>query len=385
MKEKAKVLLEATNIAKLLKRDDFRSVLEALLNSKPPVSIRRLSEDVGYPERLVRRRVSKLCELGVGFTVVINERRLGLSNLVVHLKEPYTPDENFRVRGLDEALKWILRWQANTITPSPWGILVFYVPLREDVVNEVARRVLSKLKVNKIFEADVIIQSRPSLSSIAYSNQVHTDWKWVKDAIFEAYRSGVTPSHFKRLSADEMVHMDALDILIVAALQRDALVSNRELARSLGFPVAKVRKHLNRHVESVLEGMRLKDYLFRCLSTFYLYAHGKGDPYSVSIMFEGLRKTFNFISGVYNSTTGEFMFISAVNQDELQHFTSTIYEVASRLAIEAAFSILLRPSIRSYTLPFLAFSRDERFWDPSVSVIDLMKLKLKDLLVRGYL
>ena len=40
-------------------------------------------------------------------------------------------------------------------------------------------------------------------------------------------------------------------------------------------------------------------------------------------------------------------------------------------------------SIRSYSLPFLAFSRDEKFWDVDVDVINLMKEKLQYLIAQG--
>jgi len=366
-------------IARYLSRDDYKKVLELLLELKPPINYKELARAAGYPEQLVKRRVDFFRSL-VGFTIAVDERRLGLTTIAAHLKEPYVPDEEFRVKGLDEALKWILRWQANAYFPSPHGILLFYSPAREDVVEDVIARIRQRLNVAKLFELDVVVQGRPSLSSLKItSNGLKTDWPWVRELVRERRRSGALLSKKPGHAA-----LDLLDVLILSALQLDATATIREVAKQVGFPPARVRRHTLNHISDTIEGIRPKAFLLHAFSQpVYVYAHGEGDPERVEALLEGIRKTFNFLSGGFNLTSGTFAFVFASRREELFEVTEAISEIASIASARVSYSVLALDSMKAYTYPFLAFSRESKQWDVRASAIELMKAKLKSLLSGG--
>ena len=370
----------------VLRRDDFSKVFNEILYTPPPFKIREIARKINESDDFVRRRIQKLNELGFKFGAELNERKIGLSSLHVHLKTPYINDPVYRVKGLGENLKWILRWKANIVWPTQYGALVFYVPYREEVLNEISREIMYRLPVTRMFETDVTVSNKPDISTLKFSEEYKiatTDWRFVADKIVEAYKNGVEPKIKDSLkgTSRQHVHIDLLDLLVLAMLQRNAFFGLSDISKELGFSPTKIRRHVERHIfrNALSLGTRLKDYVLRSEKTLYTYMFGKSEPYSISLVMDFLRKTFNFISGAYNSITGEFMMLIAFDSEEMAPFTNAMFDVITRVLGTAQSHLLDRSTLRSYTVPFLTFSRDEKSWVWEVSVIEALKEKLKPL------
>ncbi len=373
----------------LLMIDEFAKIFEYIVSHKPPIQYMDLARHIDEGILFTKRRYLRMYEVGFRFRVTFNEKKLGITTAHVFLKGPYLPDPVFRVKGVSESLKWILRWQGNTVFPEERGVLMFYVPLREEIMGYVVEEIQRRLPVERLFETDITLGNKPELKYLykpPYFNYRITNWEMLAEELMDAYKKGETPQHYLEYKDNNPVSIDLLDILILSLYQIDAMMSLQEMEKRLKKPVGKLRRHLKSHLleKGVITGIRLKDFVQRRREAGYMVIVGKTEPYNIALFLDYMRRTFNLLSGAYNRITGEYLFIFAYTPVDNLMFTKYMAKpYIQLLGGDVKAYILSVDSIRSYSLPFLAFSRDEKFWDVDVNVINLMKEKLQYLIAQG--
>ncbi len=364
----------------VLSSDDVRRVYEAIMESYPPVRIRDIARKLGETDDFVRRRVRRLIENGFRFQVDFSQQRIGLVNLCVYLKELYEPDPVTRIKGLPEAARWLLRWQVNTIVPKRIGILYFYVPQGREELQIVLDMIRERLKISKAVVMDVVIYSKPELWTLKFNKHngsVVTDWDKIAESILAAYKSG----EFPPIPREKPVSLDVVDVLILAFLQRNALTPLTKVAEAIGTSVSKVRRHLHYHLyrTRVIRGTMLSRYPARSQQTIYYYVTGRADPEAVALALSALRRTFEFRGAMMNSLTGDFSIIFAVNWETQDSFVRNMVYLSQVLG--DYYTYILDPgSMKSYTIPFLMFSRESKAWSLETSVLEMMKHRLKSII-----
>ena len=364
----------------LLRRDDYRRVFKAILESIPPIRITALSKTLNETEDFVKRRVLRLNKYGFGFGADYDQQKTGLGTIVVHLNKQYIPSSSTRVMGLPESLKWVLRWQGNGVLPKQMGILIFYVPMGRDYTRDFHRILLRTYGITKMFFTDVTVYGKPDLSliNIGIDGNVKTLWNRVTKIIEEA--SYNTSSSI--IPRNRQVSLDLLDIITLAALQRNAFYTLKEIASLLKTTVSKIHRHLNHHLieTNVITGTKLLSSPRRSDSSkVMLYIHGQSEPERIFLLTSILKRVFEFRSALINSRTGEYAMLLIVDVDDVGKIADSLEKI-SNLFGDYSISVVARETVRSYTIPFLAFHREKRDWSLEVNVIDLMREKLSGIL-----
>ncbi len=374
---------EYTQNFALLRRDDFRRVFQKILDTLPPVRITTIAKALGETDDFVKRRIVRLHQQGFGFGAGFEQQKTGLATLVVHVKKHFITDPKTRIKGLPENLKWVLRWQANTFSPKPMGILGFYVPIGRDYSSDFERILSRTYEILDMYETDITVYGKPdfSLMKIDPYGNVKTLWENISQIILNIYKKGEAP----KVKRSSPVSLDLLDILILAALQRDAFITIKDLSKIIGTTISKIHRHLNHHLidTGVITGTRLRIMpRLNPSSKLFLYIHGKTDPEIINLITHVMSRVLEFRAAIFNSRTGEYNIHLLVDNDAIGNL-ALMLENISRLLGEYEVHIVSRDTIKAYTIPFLAFHREEKGWSLDTQVMEIMRNKLNDLLLNA--
>ncbi len=364
----------------LLYEPSINKLFKIIMESYPPLVVKRIARIIGKGDAYVKRRLKMMKDYGFSFMVDFEQRRIGLVNICVILKKPYKPGPTGEAEGLSEIAKWLLRWQVNTMNPGSIGILFFYAPNDQKQIQALVDVLEESLDVARIFVADINVYAKPELWTlrVTIDDKLLTDWRVVVDPIIESYRRGDLPS----IPPVSSRSVDFIDVIALSFLQKDAFTSLDKIASFLKIDRVKVKKHIESHLHKsgVITGTTLHRYP---MPTNNYMAHyfitGRAEPQAVALAVNVLRKTFGFRGATFNSLTGDFAIHIVESFPPTNLFAENMYRLAEVLGCYNTF--LLDPStIKSYTIPFLVFSRDVKSWVLEMPVLEFMKRKLELLM-----
>lgn len=368
---------------------DIIEIIEAINDETPPLKLSKIAKKIGVTEDYVRRRIRRLDKLGLGFRADFDLRKIGLSTISVIFKEPIELDPITRVRGLDENLSYIIRWHGNINFPKPAGIILFYVPYNIEVKDKIIE-ILKEHdlpEISEVFEVDSVIYESLKFRSEIISLESEKIWRKITEEIInENFRNEEKNGKNLINLSNWQKHIDLIDIIILAKLQNDALTSLTEIAKLLKVNVSKVNRHFQTHIigQNIIEGISLKKKRISLYDpeNIFLIVKGRADDASfLEKTSKKLSELWEFISVIYNSKTGDYLGILMVKSYNLEKIDKYVHKIFGEiLGNEYSVGILNKSSIRSYTIPFISFDRNERQWDLDQQLMDLMREKLLDIL-----
>jgi len=370
---------------------DVVEIIEAVKEERPPVKIRNIAKKLGVTEDYVRRRIKKLEGKGLGFKANFDLRKLGLSTIAVFFDRPIEFDPETRIKGIDKNLAYILRWHGNIAFPKPMGIALFYVPNNVEVKEELVRQIekSGRLKVVDAIEVDTSVLDDLDLKR-GIINSIDKRWKDIYKAITIKEEKRQSPeTETKLVNKTKLLHIDLIDLFILAKLQNNALASYSEIAKLLKISVSKVRRHCNTHLieQDIVEGivLRKRTIMLSDPTNLMVIVRGKANKSKMFLekTIREISKLYEFTSSVYNSLTGDFIVLFLIKADDIEKVEKYIHKIFGEVLDSDYFiGILNKSSIKSYTIPFISFNREERDWDLDQQLMDLMRQKLLDILRR---
>jgi len=370
---------------------DAVEIIEAVKEEKPPVKIRNIAKKLGVTEDYVRRRIKKLESKGFGFRANFDLRKIGLSTIAVFFDRPIEFDPETRIKGIDKNLAYILRWHGNIAFPKPMGIALFYVPNNVEVKEELMRQIekSGRLKVVEAKEMNISKYDDLNLKDETAFSKIEKRWKNVVSKIIrEGNGSSNSMNRANLVSPVEVKHVDLIDLIILARLQNDALTPISEIAKVLNVSISKINRHLRTHImaQDIIEGNSLKKrtILGSDPTNIILVVKGKTNNLSqLDITLNELSRLFEFLSSLHNPRTGDFIVLFLIKADDMEKIEKYIHKIfGEALDSDYFIGILNKSSIKSYTIPFISFNREEKEWDLDQQLMDLMRQKLLDILRR---
>ncbi|MGB9726054.1 MAG: winged helix-turn-helix transcriptional regulator, partial [Fervidicoccaceae archaeon] len=337
----------------------------------------------------VRRRIKKLEKSGIGFRANFDLRKIGLSTLAVIFKEPLSFDPVTRIKGFDKNLPYILRWHGNVTFPNPMGIALFYVPYNIEVKDSVMK-LLKRCQLPEVIEAyelNVTQYDDLDLRRELLLNDIKSRWKNLTNKILEESNTYEKPSNLKEIDTYiESKHIDLIDIIILAVLQNNALSTMSEISNLLGLTIGKINRHLQSHLISqrIIDGVSLKKRSITLTDATNLFLIVKGKTENNTLLeyvIKEISRSIEFLSAVYNSITGEYLILLLVKTYDVEKIDKYLHRIFGEvLGGEYFIGVLNKNSIKSYTIPFISFNREERNWDLDLQLMDVMRQKLLDIL-----
>jgi len=370
---------------------DVVEIIEAVKEERPPVKIRNIAKKLGVTEDYVRRRIKKLESKGFGFRANFDLRKLGLSTIAVFFDRPIEFDPETRIKGIDKNLAYILRWHGNIAFPKPLGIALFYVPnnveVKEELVHQIGKS--GVLNVADAIEMDISRYDDLNLKDEIAFSRVEKRWKNVTSKIIrEGKGSSNSMNAANLVSPVEVKHVDLIDLIILARLQNDALTPISEIAKVLNVSVSKINRHLRTHImaQDIIEKNSLRKRTIITSDPTNIVLVVKGKTKKLSLLDKTITevsKIFEFVSSLHNPRTGDFIVLFLIKADDIEKIEKYIHKIFGEVLDSDYFiGILNKSSIKSYTIPFISFNREERDWDLDQQLMDLMRQKLLDILRR---
>jgi DNA-binding Lrp family transcriptional regulator len=372
-------------------RGDLIELIEAMKDELPPIKLRNIAKKLNVTEDYVRRRIRKLGDYGLGFRTNFDLRKIGLSTLVVIFEEPLVLDAVTRIRGLDKNISYILRWHGNINLPKPMGIALFYIPYKMEVKEDLIL-MLKRSDIPRIvgaFEADISKYDNLDLKKGATISGVDKRWKSLTEQLNENALSEKSFLEKNNYYIDIQRHVDLIDLIILAKLQNDSLTSMSEIAKLLGVSVGKVNRHLRTHIisQNLIEGnsLKRKTQSLGEPSNIFLIIKGKAEQlYLLRETMEVLSKQWEFLSALYNSNTGEYLVLLLVKAGDMEKIDRYLHKLFGEiLGTEYFIGIVNKSTIKSYTIPFISYNREERGWDLDQQLMDIMRQKFVEILAKG--
>jgi len=372
-------------------RGDLIELIEAMKDELPPIKLRNIAKKLNVTEDYVRRRIRKLGDYGLGFRTKFDLRKIGLSTLTVIFEEPLTLDAVTRIRGLDKNISYILRWHGNINLPRPMGIALFYIPYKMEVKEDLLL-MLKRSDIPKIieaFETDIFKYDNLDLKRGASLSNVDIRWKSLVDQLDEKALKERSFLEKNNYFVDIQRHVDLIDLIILAKLQNDSLTSMSEIAKLLGVSVGKVNRHLRTHIisQNLIEGNSLRRKMLNLNdpTNIVIIVKGKAEQiYLLKDSMELLSKQWEFISALYNSNTGEYLVLLLVKAGDMEKIDRYLHKLfGGILGTEYFIGIVNKSTIKSYTIPFISYNREERGWDLDQQLMDIMRQKFVEILAKG--
>ncbi|MGC9090100.1 MAG: winged helix-turn-helix transcriptional regulator, partial [Fervidicoccaceae archaeon] len=177
-----------------------------------------------------------------------------------------------------------------------------------------------------------------------------------------------------------------IDIIILAMLQNNALSTMSEISNLLGLTIGKINRHLQSHLISqrIIDGISLKKRSITLTDATNLFLIVKGKTENNTLLeyvIKEISRSIEFLSAVYNSITGEYLILLLVKTYDVEKIDKYLHRIFGEvLGGEYFIGVLNKNSIKSYTIPFISFNREERNWDLDLQLMDVMRQKLLDIL-----
>ncbi|MGC8997211.1 MAG: hypothetical protein ACP5J1_04975 [Fervidicoccaceae archaeon] len=363
-------------------------LIEAIKYELPPIKVSTISKKLGVTEDYVRRRIKKIEKAGLGFRINFDLRKIGLSTVLVIFEKPLNLDLETRIKGIDKNLSYILRWHGNINFPRPMGLAMFYVPYNIEVKDNLVR-LLEKKDLPKVIEAietDVSKYDDFNLKEEITSHGLEGKWKKVLDEYQKNKKDQQKIDTNYQYEQIEQKHIDLIDLVILAKLQMDSLTPMTEIARLLNVSVSKVNRHLQTHLisQKIIESNSLRKRILNRENPENLLFIVKGKTDYIDLMehiISDLSKFWEFLSATYNSRTGDYVVLFMMKTYDVEKIDKYLHRIFGEvLGGEYFIGVLNKNSIKSYTIPFISFNREERNWDLDLQLMDVMRQKLLDIL-----
>ncbi|MGC8556928.1 MAG: hypothetical protein ACP5ML_02670 [Fervidicoccus sp.] len=364
-----------------LKRYDVNLLIEQIMRTDPPIRISKIAEDLNEPISQIRRKISKLYNLGYGFKGDFDLRRIGLSTLVLGFNEPIDDVIKKLPRNLSQYLPFLRRWQGETFSPKHLSIALMYIPYNYDVLAN-AYGILEKANISleiKPFIADISIIGKPRTKYFGLPDYL-TNW----ELLYNDLKKEEDEENIKEILKIDPINLDLIDVLILASYQKDAFTPVSKIASDLKLSISKINRHLKTHIEKrkIFNGCSIKQLISKLniQNRIMMLLIGKNEDLSTLLEFISIVKNSpEFYSALVDSNNNMYMMLFSIMFSEIDLFSKFIKNVKEYLGEYNIF--ILNPStIKSYTIPFLAYNREIKNWDFKISVIDIMKEKLEALL-----
>ena len=366
--ERARRILEySLKLRELLRRRDIVDILEAILDTSPPLKLTAIASKLSTSVDAIRRKLRIIKNARINIRVDINHYGMGLLKLIVMIYGI--------LDKIPAPLSYILKWKAYILSPRPITMLIFYQPV--NVNEKLILNTLEQYKIIKFFKAQLTIYNKPKFSRYFDPRTCKFIYPWneIKNKIEMnlSFLRPPTPTFFKRL--------DWLDVLIISVLEDNALIGIGDIAKRLHVPRNRISSHYKNHLlqTGIVRGFSLAYAPFPLEGSFYIIVYMKGDIKKIYPIVSTIRELVGFGSANLDIENGNAICAFVLPYDVLSGFIEFLNWLR-KYVDDIEVYVVDRLSVKSYSVPFFVYSPEARFWD--LNVYEYMKEKFEKLFQR---
>ncbi len=335
-------------------------VNEVKMGFRPSIIARALNESVDK----VKKKLSVMKNHGLRIVCKVDHYRMGLLKTVVLSKS--TGWEHYEYR-------YMLKSYFETLSPSLGAFYIVYTPIAAGIE---ADEMVYLLDPELYFVAEITVYPRPRYKKYFdfARNEPINDFHLIEDR-FRSYTESVVLPELRTAKT-----LDWLDLLIVKELEKNALLSLNDIAFNLSIALNKrvmtrsIRKHYHSHIlgQGLIQGVTFAYSPFPAESSILIALITEGSPKANYALARALSETFMHRGSLISMSSRMALHLLVVpnrEMNELVLFLRNVYNVFDDVRIYVA----NRLTARSWTIPFLAFDQEERWW--SLDNIERMSVK----------
>ena len=335
-------------------------VNEVKTGFRPSVIAHALNESVDK----VKKKLSAMKNHGLRIVCKVDHYRMGLLKTVVFSKN--TGWEHYEYR-------YMLKSYFETLSPSLGAFYIVYTPIAAGIE---ADEMVYLLDPELYFVTEITVYPKPKYKRYFdfTRNEPVNDFRLVEDR-FRSYMESVVLPELRTAKT-----LDWLDLLIVKELEKNALLSLNDIAFNLSIALNRrimtrsIRKHYHSHIlgQGLIQGATFAYSPFPAESSILIVLVTEGSPKANYALARALSETFMHRGSLISRSSRMALHLLVVpnkEMNELTLFLRNIHDVFEDVEIYVA----NRLTARSWTIPFLAFDQEERWW--SLDNIERMSIK----------
>ncbi len=324
-------------------------VNEIKMGFRPSVIARALNESIDK----IKKKLAMMKNHGLRIVCKIDHYRMGLLKTVVF-------SENTGWEGYE--YNYLLKSYFETISPSLGAFYIIYTPIAAGIE---ADEMVYLLNPEFYFVTEITVYPRPKYKKYFNFtlNEPVNDFRLVEER-FRGYIESIVLPELRTAKI-----LDWLDLLIVKELEKNALLNLNDIAFNLSIALGRnvttrsVRKHYHSHVigQGLIQGATFAYSPFPANSSMLVALVTEGSPRINYALARALSETFMHRGSLISRSSRMALHLLILPNRDITEFTLFLRNIEDVFENTRIF-IANRLSAKSWTIPFLAFDQEERWW-----------------------
>ena len=335
-------------------------VNEIKMGFRPSVIARALNESIDK----IKKKLAMMKNHGLRIVCKIDHYRMGLLKTVVFSKN--TGWEGYEYN-------YLLKSYFETISPSLGAFYVIYTPIAAGIE---ADEMVYLLDPEFYFVTEITVYPRPKYKKYFdfTLNEPVNNFRLVEER-FRGYIESIVLPELRTAKI-----LDWLDLLIVKELEKNALLNLSDIAFNLSVALGRnvatrsVRKHYHSHVigQGLIQGATFAYSPFPANSSMLVALVTEGSPKINYALARAFSETFMHRGSLISRSSRMALHLLILPNRDISEFTLFLRNIEDVFENTRIF-IANRLSAKSWTIPFLAFDQEERWW--SLESMERMMVK----------
>ncbi len=335
-------------------------VNELKMGFRPSIIARALNESIDK----IKKKLSAMKNHGLRIVCKIDHYRMGLLKTVVFSRS--TGWEHYEYN-------YMLKSYFETISPYLGAFYIVYTPIAAGIE---ADEMVYLLDPEFYFVTEITVYPRPKYRRYFdfTRNEPVNNFRLIEDRFRSYMESVVLPE----LRTAKM--LDWLDLLIVKELEKNALLNLNDIAFNLSIALGKrvatrsIRKHYHSHIlgQGLIQGATFAYSPFPAESSILVALVTEGSPKVNYALARALSETFMHRGSLISRSSRMALHLLVIPNNEINEFTLFLRNLQDSFENIRIYTAN-RLTAKSWTIPFLAFDQEERWW--SLDSIERMSVK----------
>ncbi len=345
-------------------RPDIMEIIDIVNELKtgfrPSIIARALSESVDK----VKKKLSAMKSHGLRVVCKVDHYRMGLLKTVVFSRN--TGWEHYEYN-------YMLKSYFETLSPILGAFYIVYTPIAAGIE---ADEMVYLLDPEFYFVSEITVYPRPKYKKYFdfARNEPVNNFRLIEER-FRGYVESVILPELRTART-----LDWLDLLIIKELEKNALLNLNDIAFNLSAALGKriatrnVRRHYHSHVlnQGLIQGATFAYSPFPAEASMLIALIAEGSPKVNYALARALSETFMHRGSLVSRNSRMALHLLIVPNKDINELTLFIRNIQDSFE-DIRIYIANRLTAKSWTIPFLAFDQEERWW--SLDGIERMSVK----------